>query len=229
VLFKMNMYFVQPMRTTVTNKELLHYLKNLDFKAGFLDRLKVYYRPIVCPFAELIGTIRPGEKIGDIGCGSGQFALLLAEFAKPSYVFGIEINDRLVSNARTLFSAHAKVAFDFEKFDGVQFPEKIRELDVIFLNDVLHHVPKPNQEQFMTDLIAKMKKGARLVVKDINASSPLVYCNKMHDLIFAGEIGNELPFKKTIGLLQQNNLKILESQKKRMYVYPHYTIIAEKP
>lgn len=216
------------MQKSLSNKDLLRYLKSLNFKGGFFDKLKVYYRPMVCPFVELINLVKEGEKVGDIGCGSGQFCLLLAEFAKPSYIFGIEISDRLVDNARQLFQQYSKVPYDFEKFDGVHFTDKIRDLDVIFLNDVVHHVPKANQHQFINDLIAKMKPGARLIIKDINASSMLVYCNKMHDLVFAGEIGNELPFKTTQSWLEQNNLEILETKKKRMYVYPHYTIVAKK-
>ena len=212
----------------LTNSDLLRYLKSLDFKSGFIDRLKVYYRPLVCPFVELINYVKEGEKVGDIGCGSGQFCLLLAEFAKPSLVYGIEINERLVNNARQLFNKHAKVPYEFEQFDGINFPAKIAELDVIFLNDVLHHVPKPNQEKFISDLCSKMKSGARLIVKDINAGSLLVYCNKMHDFVFAGEIGHELPYQTTQNWLQKNQLTIKEFNKKRMYVYPHYTIIAEK-
>jgi len=217
------------MPTALSNKDLLAYLKSLDFQAGFLDRVKVYYRPLVCPFVELINLVKEGEKVGDIGCGSGQFGLLVAEFAKPSLVFGIEISERLVNNARQLFAKYARTASEFEVFDGVIFPDKIGELDVVFLNDVLHHVPKQAQQQFMTDLIKKMKSGARLILKDINGGSPLVYCNKMHDLMFAGEIGNELPWKTSKAWLEQNNLQILEFTKKRMYVYPHYTIVAKKP
>jgi SAM-dependent methyltransferase len=217
------------MNTNLSNKDLLRYLKSLDFQAGFLDRVKVYYRPLVCPFVELINLVKEGEKVGDIGCGSGQFGLLLAEFAKPSLVFGIEISERLVNNARQLFEKYAKTAYEFEVFDGVVFPDRIRDLDVIFLNDVLHHVPKPAQQRFVADLIGKMKSGARLILKDINGGSILVYCNKMHDMLFAGEIGNELPWKKAQSWLEQNNLEILEFTKKRMYVYPHYTIVAKKP
>jgi SAM-dependent methyltransferase len=217
------------MNTNLSNKDLLRYLKSLDFQAGFLDRVKVYYRPLVCPFVELINLVKEGEKVGDIGCGSGQFGLLLAEFAKPSLVFGIEISERLVNNARQLFEKYAKTAYEFEVFDGVVFPDRIRDLDVIFLNDVLHHVPKPAQQRFVADLIGKMKSGARLILKDINGGSILVYCNKMHDMLFAGEIGNELPWKKAKSWLEQNNLEILEFTKKRMYVYPHYTIVAKKP
>jgi SAM-dependent methyltransferase len=216
------------MQTSITNKDLLSYLKSLDFQSGFVDRLKVYYRPIVCPIVDLIQLIKEGEKVGDIGCGSGQFALLLTRFANPSYIYGIEISDKLVSNARQLFGRYVKQPFDFEKFDGVVFPEKIRELDVIFLNDVLHHVPAANQKQFVIDLTRKMKSGARLVIKDINGSSPLVYFNKLHDMIFAGEKGNELPFTTTQSWLQDNGMEILAFNKKTMYVYPHYTIVAKK-
>jgi len=74
-----------------------------------------------------------------------------------------------------------------------------------------------------------MKPGARLIIKDIDGGSPLVYCNKLHDLLFAGEKGNELPYQTTQSWIQQNNLEILEFTKKRMYVYPHYTIVAKKP
>ena len=217
------------MQKELSNKDLLHYLKSLDFHGGFFDRLKVYYRPIICPFVELINLVNEGERVGDIGCGSGQFGLLLAEFAKPSYVYGIEISERLVNNAKQLFTQYAKVDYEFEEFDGVHFSEKIRSLDVVFLNDVLHHVPKASQKQFVSDLVAKMKPGARLIIKDIDGGSPLVYCNKLHDLLFAGEKGNELPYQTTQSWIQQNNLEILEFTKKRMYVYPHYTIVAKKP
>lgn len=216
------------MSKDLSNKDLLNYLKTLNFNAGFLDRIKVYYRPLVCPFVELISLVKKGEKVGDIGCGSGQFCLLLAEFGLPSFVYGIEISERLVDNANNLFKRHASVAYQFEKFDGIHFPERIKDLDIIFLNDVLHHVPKNNQHQFINDLIGTMKSGARLVLKDINGSSLLVYCNKMHDLIFAGEIGNELPVATSEDWLQKNNLEIIELKKKRMYVYPHYTIVAKK-
>jgi 2-polyprenyl-3-methyl-5-hydroxy-6-metoxy-1,4-benzoquinol methylase len=213
----------------ITNQQLLRYLKSLNFTSGFFDRLKVYYRPLICPFAELIDLVHENEKVGDIGCGSGQFCLLLAEFGKPSSVFGIEISNQLINNANQLFQKNGKVPYQFEYFDGMHFPEKITELDTVFLNDVLHHVPAAAQEQFIADLLKKMKSGARLIIKDIDGSSPFVYFNKLHDLVFAGETGNELAFTKTKTLIESSGATIIESSKKRMYVYPHYTIVAKKP
>ncbi|MBC7935646.1 MAG: class I SAM-dependent methyltransferase [Rhizobacter sp.] len=216
------------MQTELNNTAIIRFLKSKFKSAGFIDSLKIRYRSLICPFIPLIKLVEPGDNVGDIGCGSGQFMLLVSEFSTPSYVYGIEISERLVKNANDLFSTLPRGYYDFEAYDGVKFPAKIAEMDVIFLVDVLHHVPVAHQEDFMKALAATMKPGTRLVLKDINAASPLVYCNKMHDLIFAGEIGNELKMKDARKLLEANGLTIIHQEKRRMYVYPHYTIIAQK-
>lgn len=119
-------------------------------------------------------------------------------------------------------------SYHFSNFDGQNFPEALKEMDIFFLIDVLHHVPKNLQTDFINNLIKHMKPGARLVLKDINAASPLVYCNKIHDIIFAGEIGNEISFTKAQEIMRNNQLTILEEYKRTMYVYPHYCILAKK-
>jgi 2-polyprenyl-3-methyl-5-hydroxy-6-metoxy-1,4-benzoquinol methylase len=172
--------------------------------------------------------LKPGEKAGDVGCGSGQFLLLLSRFTEASYLYGIEITPRLIDNANKLFSTQRPGSYGFSTYDGVHFPEKLQEMDVIYLVDVLHHVPKNSQEAFLKNLSQTLKPGARLVLKDINAASPFVYFNKLHDLIFASEIGNEMSMEQAKKLLQENGLEIIEQSKRRMYVYPHYTIVAKK-
>ncbi len=216
------------MQTELTNPAIIKFLKSKFKSAGFIDSLKIRYRSLICPFISLIELVEPGDSVGDVGCGSGQFMLLVSEFATPSYVYGIEISDRLVKNANELFATLPRGYYDFEEYDGVKFPAKIAEMDLIFLVDVLHHVPAANQQDFIKTLVATMKPGARLVLKDINASSPLVYCNKLHDLVFAGEIGNELKMKDARALLEANGLIITQQEKRRMYVYPHYTLVAQK-
>jgi 2-polyprenyl-3-methyl-5-hydroxy-6-metoxy-1,4-benzoquinol methylase len=216
------------MTTTLNNKAIIQFLTSKFKSAGFIDGLKIKYRSLICPFISLIKTVKPGDKIGDVGCGSGQFLLLLSEFAQPSYLYGIEISQQLVANAQQLFEGFTKVQYNFEKYDGVHFPAEFSEMDQLFLIDVLHHVPKKSQETFIKDLAKIMKPGARLVLKDINAASPLLYFNKLHDAIFAGEIGNEMSMDRAKNLLESNGLHIIEQSKRTMYVYPHYTLIAQK-
>ena len=216
------------MYTELKNKKIIDYLKSHYKATGFLDSLKIKYRSLICPFVPLIKMVNADDKVGDVGCGSGQFLLLVSEFAKPSFVYGIEINQRLVNNAKNLFSSLPNKNFNFTEYNGKNFPAELGEMDIIFLVDVLHHVPKKNQENFIMELISVMKLGAKLILKDINAGSPLVYFNKLHDLIFAREIGNEISIDNAILLLKRNGLKIIEQEKRTMYVYPHYTIVAQK-
>jgi len=216
------------MNTVLNNAAIIKFLTSKFKSAGFIDSLKIKYRSLICPFISLIQTVKPGEKAGDVGCGSGQFLLLLTEFAQPSYLYGIEISKKLIDNAHNLFNSFPKEKYAFEQYDGIHFPKALAEMDVLFLIDVLHHVPKNNQEAFLKDLANIMKPGARLVLKDINAASPLVYCNKLHDLIFAREIGNEMSMESAKNLLVANGLNIIEQSKRTMYVYPHYTLVAQK-
>jgi cyclopropane fatty-acyl-phospholipid synthase-like methyltransferase len=217
------------MEKTLKNSDIIQFLKERFKGGGFIDSLKIKYRPIVSPFIDLIQKVKPGEKVGDIGCGSGQFLLLLSEFSTPASLLGIEINARLVENANQLFKDIPKsINYKFSVFDGINFPEELKEMDRIFLIDVFHHVPKSIQNTFIKNLCAILKPGAELIFKDINGASPLVYFNKLHDLIFAGEIGNEWSMEKVKKSLTEHGLTITEQYKQRIYGYPHYTIIAKK-
>lgn len=216
------------MPSQISNAEIISFLKKNYRGGGLIDGLKIKYRSLICPFTDLIALVNPGEKVGDVGCGSGQFLLLLKNFAHPSKVFGIEVSDRLISNANELFSQMDPGSYHFEVFDGNHFPAAIAEMDVLFLVDVIHHVPPENLPGFITGLCSKMKPGAKLVLKDIDKASPLVYFNKLHDMIFAGETGNEISKEAASLLLKKNGLQIIEESKKTMYVYPHYTIVAKK-
>jgi 2-polyprenyl-3-methyl-5-hydroxy-6-metoxy-1,4-benzoquinol methylase len=217
------------MRERITNPAIVSFLKANFPGTGFVDGLKIKYRSYICPFIQLLSMVKPGDKVGDIGCGSGQFLLLVSHFAEPASVYGIEINERLVQNAHALFARQPFGSYNFEKFNGKDFPAAIGEMDILFLVDVLHHVPVAQQESFLKSICAAMKPGALFILKDINHSNPLVVFNKLHDLVFAGELGHEISMKKAVNLLRTYGMDILEEHKKTMYVYPHYTIVAKKP
>src|SRR5262249_50684508 len=156
----------------------------------------------------LINMVEPGNRVGDIGCGSGQFFLLLSEFSKPSFLYGIEISDKLINNASELLSDLNGLELQLELYDGVNIPPLIGEMDIIFLIDVLHHVPKNNQHNFLNRIASLMKRGARLVIKDIEAANPLVIFNKLHDLVVSKEIGHELKSRDVVASLTANKLDI---------------------
>lgn len=219
-----------PMIARPTAQALSTFLREAQPTGTALDRLKIGYRPYICPFDDLLACIDEGDRVFDVGCGSGQFCLLAATFARPSEVAGVEISARLIENARVLFrSKGVVVPADFQVYDGLTFPDSVGRADKVFLIDVLHHVPPAKHQEFLIRLQRAMRPGATLVLKDIEAGSPLVYCNKLHDLIFAREIGSERTGADLAALLAAAGFQIGAPRSRRMFWYPHVTILARKP
>jgi 2-polyprenyl-3-methyl-5-hydroxy-6-metoxy-1,4-benzoquinol methylase len=212
-----------------TASELSHYLKGIHHDAKGVDKLKIAYRPFICPFDDLLELVRPNEKVFDIGCGSGQFALLLARFVKPAWIGGVDISENLIRNARDLMAnSNTGVAHEFQVFDGKWFPPALQEADRVFLIDVLHHVPPQEQESFLTNLNAGMRPGSVLVLKDIDAASILVYFNKFHDMVVSKEIGHEISAKYLLAIAQRAGFRLLSETHRRMLWYPHFTMVLQR-
>lgn len=217
------------MAEIISQTSILKYLKTKSNNLGFIDKLKVVYRPLICPFDKLLNYIENNDSVFDIGCGSGQFCALAAKFKPTKNIIGIEISETLIQNAKNLnqeFISYKNV--QFETFNGFEIPNKIKNYSKIFLIDVLHHIPKKNQLDFLKEIYSKMSKGSVLILKDIDDESLLVYFNKIHDFIFSGEIGFELKSTVTKKLTEEIGFKIMDSFSKRMFVYPHYFLILRK-
>jgi len=214
------------MSAAITATDLSRYLKSIHNEARGVDRLKIAYRPYICPFKDLLMMVQPGERVFDIGCGSGQFALLLARFAKTGWIGGADISEKLIRNARELF-ANSKIGIehDFCVFDGKKFPESVGRSDRVFLIDVFHHVPPALQEGFLRALWNAMRPGAVLVLKDIDAASILVYFNKLHDRVVSQEVGHEISARQLVCLAQKAGFRLISESKRRMLWYPHFTLL----
>jgi cyclopropane fatty-acyl-phospholipid synthase-like methyltransferase len=211
-----------------SRKELSLKLKQNLPAASFLDSLKIAYRPYVCPFDELLTLLPEGKSIFDIGCGSGMFLMLAAEYSKPHKLGGIEISGNLVDNARSLLSSY-KMTSQIEEYDGVKLPNLISEYDIVFLIDVFHHIPVPIQNSFFINLYKIMKPGSTFIFKDIDASKKgLVIMNKIHDLLLSGEIGNEVSSEEAQTLVKEAGFEVLSEKYIRTLWYPHYLIVCKK-
>lgn len=212
-----------------TQQEIVRFLSSKNSDTSFIDTLKIVYRPYICPFDELLDYVGNDKNIFDIGCGSGQFCALVSEFTNAEVIFGIEVSKKLVSNAHLLNQTiKGNKQIHFESYNGITIPEEIIKYDVVYLIDVLHHIPVKNQIPFLKEIHSKMEIGSKLILKDIDAAHPFVFFNKLHDIIFSREIGNELSLKKVELIAQELSFKILESRKKRVFLYPHYFLILEK-
>lgn len=213
-----------------TQKELVQYLKEQSApSASTIDKLKIAYRPLICPFDDLLEILPENSSVFDIGCGSGMFLALVKKFKAPKKLGGIEISKQLIENAKFVLGEENEQSVYLDTFNGKVIPVEIKSYDYVFMIDVFHHIPKNAQLDFLTQLFEKMKAGAILVFKDIEGGSIFKYWNKVHDLLLAGEIGNEISSRKLKSFLEGiKQIEIINFNKRQMFLYPHYTYLIKK-
>jgi 2-polyprenyl-3-methyl-5-hydroxy-6-metoxy-1,4-benzoquinol methylase len=211
----------------VSTADLAKLLRSNIPPAGFIDRLKIGFRPYICPFDLLLPYIDPGLSYFDIGCGSGMFLRILAEYKQPVALGGVEISERLIENASGVLQTSG-VPTMLEVYDGFSLPADIVGYEYLFMIDVLHHMPLDRQFAFLTVLFSRMMPGQRLLLKDIDAGSPLVYWNKFHDLAFAGELGHERRAEQVREHLESVGFDVRLIVRRRVLLYPHYALLCLK-
>lgn len=108
---------------------------------------------IVALMTELLG-LKGGEKVLEIGTGSGYQAAILAEIAKEVYT--IEIIESLADNAQKTLQGLGYKSITVKWGDGYQGWKEHAPFDGIIVTAAPDHIPQP--------LIDQLKVGGRLVI-----------------------------------------------------------------
>jgi 2-polyprenyl-3-methyl-5-hydroxy-6-metoxy-1,4-benzoquinol methylase len=101
--------------------------------------------------------------------------------------------------------------------------------DCVMLIDALHHIPRTEQPGYLRLLSQRMRPGSRLILKDINAGRISVFCNRLHDALFAGNGFQEISLAEARDLASSAGLDILNAFEIQRLWYPHYFLSARKP
>lgn len=105
------------------------------------------------------------SRVLEIGCGSGRYALSLAESVSCE-VLGLDVNQFAVENANRL--AKAAGIFDRVRFQvcdvAKSLPFESTSFDAAFSNDVICHIP--NRLALLRELHRVLKPGSKLLFSD---------------------------------------------------------------
>ena len=197
---------------------------------SFLSNLRAVLRSVVCPIARIQSQIPLGSSVFDLGCGTGAVLSALVKDGAASRVGGCETSESLLRIAKlavTKASGSATTLGDFVV--AANPPDCIRKYDCILLIDVLHHIPKKIQLNYLHQLAEKMRPGAFLILKDINAAKPCVWFNRLHDAIFSLNGFQEISVAFAAKHLSESGLSIQKTFEIHRLWYPHYFVIAQKP
>jgi len=116
-------------------------------------------------------------KLLEVGCGSGFF-LKSAQNAGFD-VYGLELNSRLLGNAKKLLEVETIYGVDVQECD---FPDE--HFDVIYLRDVIEHIHSPMP--FLRKLSALLKVGGVLFLETHNVEGLIFKAVRIRHTCFFG-------------------------------------------
>jgi ubiquinone/menaquinone biosynthesis C-methylase UbiE len=160
-------------------------------------------------FVVNFSEIRPGEKVLDVGCGTGDQAIYFAK--KGAVVTGIDINQEMISCASKKkggFNIH------FQGGDATNLPFLEPVFDVAVISLVLHEIESKDRDKVISEMKRVVKKGERLIFVDFGCPLPKSMISFSVKLVefFAGRnhwhnFKNYLKEGGILKILEKNKLK----------------------
>ena len=125
-----------------------------------IDEGQTISQPYIVAFMTEALNIKPGEKVLEIGTGSGYQAAVLTGLTDK--VYSMEINEKLSAKARQNLDANGYAGVKTKCGDGYYGWEEYAPFDVIIITCAANHIPSP--------LIKQLKDGGRLIIPLGNTS-----------------------------------------------------------
>ena len=109
--------------------------------------------------------IQSGDTVLDVGCGTGEVALLAKTRAKEGKVYGIDPAPEMIAVAKKK-AARKKLDIDFRigVIESLPFPDS--SLDVVTSSLMMHHLPDDLKIRGLAEIYRVLKPGGRLLIAD---------------------------------------------------------------
>jgi 2-polyprenyl-3-methyl-5-hydroxy-6-metoxy-1,4-benzoquinol methylase len=145
------------------SRETKEWIQNLD-RPERIAGLKI---DKVLPLLKL----KPGDRVADIGAGTGAFSLPLAKTVAPSgKLYAVDVDSGLLD-----YIAQKAKKEDVENIQTVkgEFSDPklpTRDVDLAFFHDVLHHIE--NRQAYLKALATYIKPNGRIALIEMNRDDP---------------------------------------------------------
>jgi demethylmenaquinone methyltransferase/2-methoxy-6-polyprenyl-1,4-benzoquinol methylase/phosphoethanolamine N-methyltransferase len=136
-----------------------------------------------------LAQIQRGERVLDVGCGTGDLTQLAkAEAGNTGEVWGVDASPEMIAVARQKAAAR-EITIDYrvEMIQALPFADN--SFDVVVSSLMMHHLPAPVQERGLHQLHRVLRPNGRLLIMDFRTPTShigkLLLSLTMHGMIDA--------------------------------------------
>lgn len=155
------------------SSEFNHHHKRTFLPAAGLD----LFLPLYDPFVSLMGgdrargtlidqaSLTPGQRILDIGCGTGTLAVMLKRQAPGVEVAGLDPDPKVLRRAKTK-ADRAGVSLQLEQGFADELPYAEASFDRVFSSFMFHHLEEPDREKALLEVVRVLRPGGSFHLLD---------------------------------------------------------------
>jgi ubiquinone/menaquinone biosynthesis C-methylase UbiE len=123
---------------------------------------------------------QPGQRILDLGCGTGTLAILTASAQPDAKVIGVDGDPEILKRARAKAKS-ARLGVHFDHGLSTELPYDDESFDLVLSTLVFHHLTGAHKRRTVSEIARVLKPGGELHVGDFGRpANPL-----MRTVIFA--------------------------------------------